>query len=138
MASRKTIRSQLAREGDEVDELHPLVAARAGHGRSAMGIFVDEAVDDARAEPGFVVEDVVRDSEAVGDHLGVVNVLARAACARASHRFAMIIELERHADHLGAGARRERSRHRAVDAARHGDDDPGIARWAAELKIDPH
>ena len=55
-----------------------------------------------------------------------------------AHRLAMIVELERDADHLGAGLRGERGRDRAVDAAGHGDDDPGLARRAAELKIDPH
>ena len=50
----------------------------------------------------------------------------------------MIVELQRHADHFGAGARGERGRDRAVDAAGHGDDDPGLARGAAELKIDLH
>src|SRR6476661_4672818 len=68
----------------------------------------------------------------------VVNVLAGAACTRPAHGFAMIVELEGDADHLGAGARGKRGRDRAVDAAGHGDDDSGIARGAAELKIDPH
>ena len=57
---------------------------------------------------------------------------------RAAHRLAMIVELQRDADHLRAGLRGERGRDRAVDAARHGDDDSGIARRAAKLKIDPH
>ncbi len=68
------------------------------------------------------------DAEPVGDLLGVVDVLAGAAGARAAHRLAMIVELERDADHLGAGLRGERGRDRAVDAAGHGDDDPGLAR----------
>jgi hypothetical protein len=50
----------------------------------------------------------------------------------------VIVELERHSDHLGAGLGGERGRHRAVDAARHGDDDPGIAGGAAKLKIGEH
>ena len=66
------------------------------------------------------------DAEPVADGLGVVDVLAGAAAARALHRLAMIVELERDADHLGAGARGERGHDRAVDAARHGDDDTGI------------
>ena len=48
----------------------------------------------------------------------------------------MIVKLERDPDHLGAGARGERGRDRAVDPARHGDDDAGITRRAAKLEID--
>ncbi len=50
----------------------------------------------------------------------------------------MIVELERHPDHLGAAPRGERGHDRAVDAARHGDDDPGLARRPAELEIRVH
>ena len=135
---REAIGADLACEGDEVDELHPLVAARARHRRAALRIFVDEAVDHAFAEPAFVIQHVVRDAEPVRDHLGVVDVLAGAAGARAPHRFAMVVELERDSDHLGPGPRRERGRDRAVDAARHGDDDPGLPRGAAEPEIDLH
>ena len=37
----------------------------------------------------------------------------------------MVVELQRDADHLGAGARGQRGDDAAVDAARHGDDDAG-------------
>ena len=78
----------------------------------------------------------MRDPEPVGDRLGVVNVLPRAARARPLDRLAMIVELERDPDHLRAGARGERGRDRAVDPARHGDDDAGLTRRAAKLEID--
>ena len=68
------------------------------------------------------------DAEPVADGLGVVDVLAGAAAARALHRLAMIIELERHADHLGAGVRGQRGDDAAVDAARHRHDDPRATR----------
>ena len=138
MAGREAIGAKLAREGDQVGELHALVAQRAGHRRPAARIFVGEAVDHAVAEAAFVIEHIMGDAEPVGDRLRVVNVLPGAAGARAAHRLAMIVELQRDADHLRAGARGERGHDRAVDAAGHGDDDPGIARGAAELKIDPH
>ena len=50
----------------------------------------------------------------------------------------MIVELQRHPDHLGAAARGERGDDRAVDAARHGDDDPRLGGGAAELEIGVH
>ena len=128
MAGGEAIGAELAREGDEVGELHPLVAQRARDRRSATRIFVGEAVDHARAEAAFVVEHIMGDAEPVGDLLGVVDVLARAAGARPACRLAMVVELERHPDDLGAGARGERGHDRAVDAAGHGDDDPRIVR----------
>ena len=55
--------------------------------------------------------------------------------AAALDRLAMIVELERDADHFGAGPGGERGDDRAVDAAGHGDDDPrGRRAVAARLK----
>ena len=78
------------------------------------------------AEAALIIEHIMGDAEPLGDRLGVVDVLAGAAGPRAPDRLAMIVELERHSDHLGAAARGERGHDRAVDAARHGDDDPGL------------
>ena len=50
----------------------------------------------------------------------------------------VVVQLERDPDHFCSAKRRERGRDGAVDAARHGDDDPGITRRAAEFKIHPH
>jgi hypothetical protein len=52
------------------------------------------------------------DAELLADLRGVVDVLPGAAGARALHRFAMIVELERDPDHLRARARGEQ---RATD-----------------------
>ena len=81
MAGGEAIGAELAREGDQVDELHALVARRARHRRPAVRIFVDEAVDHAFAEAAFVIEHVMGDAEPVGDLLRVVDVLAGAAGA---------------------------------------------------------
>ena len=64
------------------------------------------------------------DAQPVADGLGVVDILAGAAAARPLHRLAMIVKLERHPDHLGAGARSQRGDDAEVDAARHRHDDP--------------
>jgi hypothetical protein len=50
----------------------------------------------------------------------------------------MIVELEGDSDHLGAAAGGERGDDRAVDAARHGDDDPSPGGGAIELEIGVH
>ena len=111
MAGGEAVGAKLAREGDQVDELHPLVAQRARHRRPPRGIFVGELVDHAGAEAAFVIEHIMGDAEPVADGLGVVDVLPGAARARALHRFAMVVELERDPDHLGAAcARRARRR----------------------------
>ncbi len=138
MAGRQAIGAKLARERDQVDELDALVARRARDRCPAAGIFVEEAVDHPFAEAGFIIEHIMGDSEPVGDRLGVVNVLPRAARAGPPDRFAMIVELERHSNDLGAALCSKRGRDRAVDPARHGDDDSGVTGTAAEVEIDIH
>ena len=111
MAGREAIRAQLAREGDQIDELDPLVAQGTGHRGAPGGIFVGEPVDHAAAKAAFVIEHIMGDAEPVADGLGIVNVLPRAARARALDRLAMVVKLERDADHLGPGSRGERGDH---------------------------
>ncbi len=136
MAGREAIRTQIAREADQVGELHALVAQRAGHRSSPLRIFVRESIDHLVTEPAFVIEDIMSDAEPVAYRLGIIDVLARAAAPRPLHRFAMIVELKRDADYLGAGLRGQRGHDAAVDAARHGDDDtgPSTARLRRSLR----
>ena len=138
MAGGQAIGAQLAREGDEVDELHALVARRARHRRASLGIFIDEPLDHPAAEAAFIVEHIMGDAEPVGDLLRIINVLPGATGARTAHRLAMIVELERHADHFGAGLRGEPGRDRAVDAARHGDNNAGLPKRPMKVKADGH
>ena len=135
MAGRQSVGAEVAGEREQVGELHALVAADAGDRRASPRIFVGEPLDDAGPEAALIVEHIMGDAEPVGDRRGVVDVLAGAAGAASADRFAMIVELEGHADHLGAAARRQRGHDRAVDAAGHGDDDPRPAGRAPELEI---
>ena len=80
----------------------------------------------------------MRDAEPIGDRARVADVAPRAAASRAADGGAMIVELERDADRLGAAARGERGHHRAVDAARHGDDDAAAGKIGAQLEIGVH
>jgi hypothetical protein len=138
MAGRETVCTELLRKCDEIDELHALVAARAWHGGATARIFVDETVDYAVPETAFIVEHVMRDAEAVGDLPGVVDILPGATRTCAPDCFPMIVKLECDPYHFRPGLRGERGRDGTVDAARHGNDDSGVACGAAELKIDGH
>ena len=76
----------------------------------------------------------MRDAERCGDVARVVDVLAGAAGALAMGRRAMIVELQRDADDVVAFGLEQRSRRRGIDAARHGNDDPGVLRTAFEIQ----
>ena len=137
MAGRQAIGAELPREGDQIGELHALVAQRARDRCAAFSIFVDEPIDHTFAEAAFVIEDVVGKPKPVSDRARVVNILPSAARPGALHRFPVIVKLHGDADDIGATANRQSSRDRAVDAARHGDDDPRAVR-GSEAEIDGH
>ena len=136
MAGGEAIGAEVAREAQQIGELHPLVAADAGDRRAPPRIFVGEA---RRSR-----------CRGTGSHSRRRNGRCRAArrppwrrkcpgprsrSSSAPDRLAMVVELERHPDHLGAAAGGERGHDRAVDAARHGDDDPGLPGGPVELEI---
>jgi len=77
----------------------------------------------------------VRDVECLGHPAGVVDVLPGAACALAMRRLAVIVELERDADHVVAGALDQAGRHRGIHPARHRHDDAGSLRRPREIKL---
>ena len=78
------------------------------------------------------------DAEALGDAARIVDVLAGAAGALPAERRAVVVQLERDADHLAAGLDQERRRARAVDAARHGDDHAALGGRTLELQVLDH
>ena len=80
----------------------------------------------------------MRNADALGDVAGVVDVLPGAAGALAMGRGAMIVELQRDADDVVALGLQQRSRDRGIDAAGHGDDDPGVLRTAFEIETVEH
>ena len=122
--------AEFARGRQQIAELDRAVALDAGHRRFARSVAVGEIVDHQFAEAALVIEHVMRDADPLGDIAGVVDVLPGAAGALAMGGRAMIVELQRDADDVIALGLQQRSRHRQVDAARHGDDDPGVL-WAA-------
>jgi hypothetical protein len=109
----------------QVVELDPLIAAYARDRRLSRDIARREVVDNPRAKALLVIEDVMRNAQPIGDSPRIMDVLAGAAGSGPADRLTVIIELQRDAGHLVAGLDQKRRRHRAVDAARHGDDDAG-------------
>ena len=71
-------------------------------------------------------------AERRSDAAGIVNVLARTAGALAAHRFAMIVKLQRDADHIIARCLQQRGGDGGINPARHGAHDPVPARVSGQ------
>ncbi len=123
MAGRQTVGAQIARQLQQVGEFRPIL-----HWTQGMACARPDIRRRSDRPPGaetvFMVEDIMRDAQAIAHRARVADVAPRAAGARAAHRLAMVIELQGDADRLGPRGMGERGHHRAVDAARHRDHDP--------------
>ena len=108
---------------EKVAKLDALVAVDAGDRRLAGEIGLGETVDHGGLEPALIVEHVVGNSQAVGDGPRVVDVATGTTRSLAVGRLAVIVELQRHPDHLIALVGQERRDDGGIDAAGHGDDD---------------
>ncbi|OIQ64889.1 hypothetical protein GALL_535590 [mine drainage metagenome] len=106
----------------QVLELHPLVAANAGHRRRARKIGVGEFVNHRLAEGVFVVEDVVGKAHFLGHAACVVDIAARTAGPLFRQRGAVVVKLQRDADHIIAGAGQQGGGDGGVHAPGHGRD----------------
>ena len=70
-----------ARGLEQLVELEMVVAERAGNGRAAGEILVDEGPDHVALEALLLVDDVVGNAEVLGDVARVVDIVERAAAA---------------------------------------------------------
>ena len=138
VAGRQHLGAELARGREEIAELDRLVALDAGHRRFAGDIAFGEALDHRFLEAALVVEHVVRNAEALGDRAGVVDVLAGATGALAVGRRAMVVELQRDADHVIAGLGEQRRGDRGIDPARHRDDNARVRRPTLDIEPVEH
>ena len=129
---RQRRRVQILCGGQQVRELDGLVAAYAGHGRLAGEVAVGEPLHHGLTESGFVVEHVMRDAQSVGDGPRIVDVLPGAAGALPPGCGAVVVELKRDADDIVPRLRKQCGRDGTVDAAGHGDNDPGLWRNLGE------
>src|SRR5450759_2771563 len=134
MAGRQHVGAELARGDQQVVEFDRHVAFDAGHRRLAGDVALGEAVDHRFLEAAFVVEHVMRNADALGNAARIIDVLPGAAGALAVAGGAVVIELQRDADHIIALGLEERGGHRGIDAAGHGDDDTGVLRAAIEIE----
>ena len=130
--------AEFARGRQQIAKLDRAVALDAGHRRFAQCIAVGEIVDHQFAKAALVIQHVVRDADPLGDIARIVDVLPGAAGALAMGGRAMIVKLQRDADDVVAFGLQQRSRHRGIDAARHGDDDPGVLWTAFEIQTVEH
>ncbi len=80
----------------------------------------------------------MRNADPLGDVARIVDVLPGAAGALAVGGRAMIVKLQRDADDVVALGLQQRSRHRRVDAAGHGDDDPCVLWTAFKIQTVEH
>ena len=80
----------------------------------------------------------MRNPDPFRDIARVVDILTGAAGALAMGRRTMIVELQRDADDVVAFGLQQRGRHRGIDAAGHGDDDPCVLRTALEIQTVEH
>ncbi len=132
MPGRHAIGVQFARRLQQVAELHPFIAANAGHGCGAGQIGIGEFLDHGFAELVFVIKYIMRESHPLGNAAGVVNVLTGAAGALFGQRRTVIVKLQRDADHVISLRRQHRRHNRTVDAARHGDNHACLRRRLAK------
>ncbi len=124
MAGGHGLGAKLLRRVEQIGELHPLIAGDAGDRRFAARIGGCEILHHRLFEAGFVIQHVMGNAERFGHTAGIVDVLAGAAGALLLHGGAVIVELQRHAHDIVAGARQQRRRDRRIHPAGHGRDDP--------------
>src|SRR6185503_15898938 len=135
---RERMCAKLARGRQQVAKLDRAVALDAGHRGFTERVAVGKIVDHGFAEAAFIVEHVMWNADPFGDIAGVVDVAAGAAGALAMGGRAMVVKLQRDPDHVVAFGLQQGSRHRGIDAAGHGDNDPRVLRTAFEIQTISH
>ena len=138
VARRQNLGSELARGLQQVAEFDRLVAFDARHRRLAGDVTLGETVDHRFLEATFVIENVVRNTDARGDRAGIMNIAAGATGAFAVGRRAVVVELERDADDVIAGVCQKRRGHRGIDPPRHRDDDARVGRPSSDIETAQH
>jgi hypothetical protein len=138
MAGGQDLGAEVARGLQQIAKLDRLVALQARDWGLAGDVAVRKALDHRFLEAALIVEHVMRNADTRSDRAGVVNIATGAAGALAMGRGAMIVKLQRNADHVIAGVGQERRRDRGIDAAGHRDHDARIRRTALDVETVQH
>src|SRR3979411_602049 len=138
MPGRKRRGAELARGRQQIAKLDRTVALDTRHRRLAGSVAVGEIVDYRFTKTIFVVQHVMRNPDPLGDIACVVDVLPGAAGALAMGGGTMIVKLQRDTDDVVALRFQQRSRRRGIDAAGHGDHDPGVLWTPFEIQTVEH
>src|SRR5215467_3311387 len=130
VAGGKTIGANLAGHSKQRLELYVGVAIGTGDGSAAVKVVVYKRADDALFKLVLEIDDVVRKVEMLGDSLGVVDVIERAAAVLSTglvtlkfREPALIPELHGQTDDRTALLPQYGCDGRRVDSARHGNGD---------------
>ena len=138
MAGRQTIPAQIARDGKEVGELWPHIAAHTGDGGAPGQIIIGKLFDHRLTKSADMVDNMVNKAQPLRDLRRIANILPRAAGTRAARRAIAVIQAQRYADDICARTRGKRCNHARIDAARHGNDNPPAGQIGTQLKICLH
>ena len=111
MAGRQTIPTQIARDGEEIGELWPHIAAHAGDGGAPGQIIIGKLFDHRLTKGADMVDNMVNKTQPLRDLCRIANILPRAARARAARRAIAVIQAQRNADDIGARTRGKRGNH---------------------------
>jgi flagellar hook-length control protein FliK len=138
MTGSQHIRTEFARGCQQIAEFHAAVAFYARNGRLARDIAVDEAVNHLLPEAGFVIQHVMRNADAIGHRLGVVDVLSGATRALAVDGGTVVVELQRHAHDIVTLLLEQCGDHRRIHATRHGNNHAGLLRRLRDIECIQH
>ena len=119
----------------QIAEFHALIAANTGDRRSTGKIGIGEVIHDGLAEHIFVVQNVMADTELIGHHAGIVDILTGTAGTLLAANGTVIIELQRDPDHVIACTRGQCCGYRAVDTTGHCHNHTGFGGRLAEIEV---
>src|SRR5947209_10321428 len=127
--SRQRVGAEIARNIKEIGEFDLLVAGDAGHRRRSAGIPLCKGNNDALAETGLEVEDVMGNAKTGGDVAGIAHVAAGTASLAARDSGAVVVKLHGDADDIIALLLEQSSHHGRIHASGHGHNNARVRGW---------
>ena len=134
MPSGHAISVQILGGGQKILELHPLIAADAGHRGRPGQIGIGEFFDHRLAEGVFVVQHVMRKAHGLGHPRRIMNVAPRTAGALFGQGRAVVVKLQGDAHDVIALVLQHGRHDRRIHASRHGHHHAGFRRRFGQAK----